>query len=64
MPSMAVVPQSPLIFCPTSERPAVERVIKTLKYDLASKDISKRGNLSFQARLDKSFIALHILLRI
>ena len=44
-------------------RPAVERVIKLLKFDMASKDLTKRGNLTFQARLDKSLIALHILLR-
>ena len=45
-------------------RPAIERVIKFIKFDLASKHLTKRGNASFQARLDKSFIALHILLRL
>lgn len=43
-------------------RPAVERMIKRIKLDLGDPLLSKRGNASFQARLDKSLIALHILL--
>ena len=44
-------------------RPAVERIIKRLKCDLADDRLSKRSNASFQAYLDKTMIAFHILLR-
>ncbi len=44
-------------------RPAVERMIKRLKCDLGDDRLKKRGNKSFQAYLDKSMIAFHILLR-
>jgi hypothetical protein len=44
-------------------RPAVERVIKRLKCDLGDDQLSKRGNATFQARLDKTLLAFHILLR-
>ena len=46
-----------------TRRPAVERVIKRLKQDLGDDRLCKRGNPSFQARLDKTLIAFHILLR-
>jgi hypothetical protein len=44
-------------------RPSVERMIKRLKCDLSDDRLKKRGNASFQAYLDKTMIALHILLR-
>lgn len=46
-----------------TRRPSVERVIKRMKCDLGDRRLSKRGNPAFQARLDKTLIALHILLR-
>jgi hypothetical protein len=46
-----------------TRRPAVERMIKRLKCDLSDDRLSKRGNGSFQAYLDKTMIAFHILLR-
>jgi hypothetical protein len=44
-------------------RPAVERMIKRLKRDLSDDRLAKRGNESFQAYLDKTLIAYHMLLR-
>jgi len=46
-----------------SKRTSVERMIKQLKCDLGDSRLSKRGNDSFQAYLDKTMIAYHILLR-
>ena len=46
-----------------TRRPSVERMIKQLKCDLSDDRLKKRGNSSFQAHLDKTFIAFHILLR-
>ena len=46
-----------------TQRPAVERVIKRLKYDVGDPHLSKRGNAAFQARLDKTMLAFHLLLR-
>lgn len=46
-----------------TRRPSVERMIKRLKIDMADDRLSKRGNASFQAYLDKTMIAFHILLR-
>ena len=46
-----------------TRRPSVERMIKQLKCDLSDDRLSKRGNDSFQAHLDKTMIAFHILLR-
>lgn len=43
-------------------RPAIERVIKRLKKDLGDDELNKRGNPSFNARLDKTMLALHLLL--
>ena len=45
-----------------SRRPSVERMIKRLKCDLADERLSKRGNASFQAYLDKTMIGYHLLL--
>lgn len=44
-------------------RPSVERMIKRLKLDLSDDRLRKRGNDSFQAYLDKTLIAYHMLLR-
>jgi len=44
-------------------RPSVERMIKRLKCDLGDDRLSKRGNQSFQAYLDKTMIAYHLLIR-
>lgn len=44
-------------------RPSVERMIKRLKCDLGDDRLSKRGNESFQAYLDKTMIAYHLLIR-
>lgn len=46
-----------------SRRPSVERMIKLLKCDLGDDRLSKRGNESFQAYLDKTMIVFYILLR-
>jgi hypothetical protein len=47
-----------------ARRPSVERMIKRLKCDLSGARLNKRGNGNFQAYLDKTLIAYHILLRI
>ena len=44
-------------------RPSVERMIKTIKCDLADSQLKVRGNLAFQAYLDKILVAYHYLLR-
>jgi len=46
-----------------TRRPSVERMIKRLKCDLGDDRLKKRGNASFQAYLDKTMTAFHILLR-
>ena len=46
-----------------SRRPSIERMIKCLKCDLSDDRLRKRGNASFQAYLDKTMIAFHILIR-
>jgi hypothetical protein len=46
-----------------TRRPSVERMIKRLKCDLGDDRLSKRGNESFQAYLDKTMIAYHLLIR-
>lgn len=46
-----------------SRRPSIERMIKRLKCDLSDDRLTKRGNASFQAYLDKTMIAFHVLLR-
>jgi len=45
-----------------TRRPAVERMIKRLKCDFGDETLRKRGNLCFQAYLDKTLLAFHILL--
>ena len=46
-----------------TRRPSIERIIKRLKCDLGDDRLKKRSNASFQAYLDKTMIAFHILLR-
>jgi len=46
-----------------TRRPSIERMIKRLKCDLSDDRLTKRSNTSFQAYLDKTMIAFHILLR-
>jgi hypothetical protein len=46
-----------------TRRPSIERMIKRLKCDLSDDRLKKRGNASFQAYLDKTMIAFHVLLR-
>ncbi len=46
-----------------TRRPSIERMIKRLKCDLSDDRLKKRSNRSFQAYLDKTMIAFHILLR-
>ncbi len=46
-----------------TRRPSVERMIKRLKCDLGDDRLSKRGNASFQAYLDKTMISYHLLIR-
>ncbi len=46
-----------------AKRTTIERLFKMLKWDLGSDQLTKRGNAAFQARLDKTLIAYHILLR-
>jgi len=44
-------------------RSSVERMIKRIKCDFSDERLAKRGNASFQAYLDKSLIAYHLLLK-
>lgn len=46
-----------------SQRTAVERVINVLKLDLNGGRLAKRDNVNFQARLDKSILAVHLLIK-
>ncbi len=46
-----------------TRRPSIERMIKRLKCDLSDDRLTKRSNKSFQAYLDKTLIAFHILLQ-
>lgn len=45
-----------------SRRTAIERVINVLKLDLNRDRLTKRDNVNFQARLDKSILAIHLLI--
>lgn len=45
-------------------RTSVERAIKRIKLDFGDDHLSRRGNDAFQAHLDRSMIALHLLLRL
>lgn len=45
-------------------RTSVERAIKRFKLDFGDDHLARRGNDAFQAHLDRSLIALHLLLRL
>ena len=45
-------------------RTSVERAIKRLKLDFGDDHLARRGNDAFQAHLDRSLTALHLLLRL
>ena len=45
-----------------SKRTAIERIHKLMKFDYGEERLYKRGNISFQARLDKTLLAMHIVL--
>ena len=45
-------------------RTSVERAIKRIKLDLGDDRLKRRGNDAFQAHLDRSLIALHLLHRL
>jgi hypothetical protein len=45
-----------------ARRTSIERLHKLMKYDFGDDRLTKRGNASFQARLDKTLFAMHILL--
>lgn len=45
-------------------RTSVERAIKRIKLDFGDDHLTRRGTLAFQAHLDRSLIALHLMLRL
>jgi hypothetical protein len=45
-----------------SRRTSIERLHKLMKFDLGDDRLTKRGNDAFQARLDKTLFAMHVLL--
>ena len=45
-----------------ARRTSIERLHKLMKVDLGDDRLTKRGNNSFQARLDKTLFAMHILI--
>lgn len=45
-------------------RTSVERAIKRIKLDFGDDHLTRRGNDAFQSHLDRSLIALHLLLRL
>jgi hypothetical protein len=45
-----------------AHRTAIERLHKLMKYDYGDEQLTKRGNAAFQARLDKTLLAMHLIL--
>jgi hypothetical protein len=45
-----------------AQRTAIERMHKLMKFDYGDERLSKRGNGAFQARLDKTLLAMHVVL--
>jgi hypothetical protein len=45
-----------------ARRTVIERLHKLMKYDYGDERLSKRGNHSFQARLDKTLLAMHMVI--
>jgi hypothetical protein len=45
-----------------AQRTSIERLHKLMKFDFGDDRLTKRGNDTFQARLDKTLFAMHVLL--
>jgi len=45
-----------------TQRTAIERLHKLMKDDCGDEDLTKRGTEAFQARLDKTKLAMHLVL--
>lgn len=45
-----------------AKRTAIERLHKLMKYDYGDGRLTKRGNVSFQALLDKTLLAMHVVI--
>jgi hypothetical protein len=45
-----------------TRRTSIERIHKLMKFDFGDDRLTKRGNDTFQARLDKTLFAMHVLL--
>jgi hypothetical protein len=45
-----------------ARRTSIERLHKLMKFDLGDDRLTKRGNAAFQALLDKTLLAMHVLL--
>ena len=45
-----------------ARRTGIERIHKLMKFDFGDDRLTKRGTASFQARLDKTLLAMHVLL--
>lgn len=45
-----------------ARRTSIERLHKLMKFDLGDDRLTKRGNDTFQARLDKTLFAMHVLI--
>jgi len=45
-----------------AKRTSIERIHKLMKYDYGSDRLTKRGNAAFQARLDKTLLAMHLVI--
>ena len=43
-----------------ARRTVIERIHKLMKYDYGDERLTKRGNKAFQARLDKTLLAMHL----
>jgi hypothetical protein len=48
----------------TAKRTVIERVQKLMKFDFGDDRLSKRGTLAYQAILDKTLFAMHVVLAI
>lgn len=45
-----------------AKRTVIERIHKLMKFDYGDEVLTKRGNRAFQARLDKTLLAMHVVL--
>jgi len=45
-----------------AKRTVIERIHKQMKFDYGDETLTKRGNQAFQARLDKTLLAMHMVL--